>query len=392
MVKQEIKKQKSDKAEEVQSDTVTKSDSIDRLIGIAKEHGVIPGIQMAISGYVTEVYEPFSELTEDLAKEVLDEIDHSGFNQVQKIALEDQQPEESFTKNETTDVVSEKVKQLGSVYDSETKEFVQIDAETRALAQALQQRVDMATLMTAMILKRMSDEKLYLGLGYSNFKEYVLETLPFGESSAKKYLKIGRKFAGVLPEDFGKGEPVHLLEENENAQKLSGLGVKKLYDLTKIEDADFSEVVSQGVVKLNDGTELDLDEINASTAKEFKAQLDAHREYQADLEKELDKTAEERDEALQKADQATKDSETGKKYKDLYGPKSKEYEAYKSRIAVARNRALDLNQALSQITDLPPDEYEALCDELRDLHKLIDRGLKALREDNLGVFPAGGGQ
>ncbi|MEP0004550.1 MAG: hypothetical protein ABJ387_03650 [Balneola sp.] len=292
---------------------------------------------------------------------------------------------DSINKNEALEVVSDNVKQFGSVYDAETKEFVKVSNEQRELAQFLHNVVQRFVLDTALILKRISDEKLYLALGASSFKEYAENHLTFSYRTAKDYLAVGRKFAPYLPELSLERAP-GALSEKEGVQNLEKLGIKKLLELSKIEDADFTEVISKGVVKLDDGTELDLDEINSSTSKDFKERIEEYRKYNADLEAELDKLAKERDKALADAEQASKDSETGKKYKDLYGPRSKEYESFKSRIAVARNRALDLNQSLSQVKDLPAEEFEALRDELRDLHKLIDRGLTALREDNMESF------
>ncbi len=132
-------------------------------------------------------------------------------------------------------------------------------------------------------------------------------------------------------------------------------------------------------------TELNLDDIKEQSSKDLRIHLEAQTKYQKDLEAELDKVARERDKALSEKEQAEKDAETGRKYKELYGPKSKEFEMIKAKIQLARSRALDLNQALSQITDVPEEDFPALGDELRELYRLVNSGAQGIKEDNLTV-------
>lgn len=272
------------------------------------------------------------------------------------------------------------------VYDDEEGGMVEVSGDERRIANSLQQRMDLTTLMVAVIMMRMSDEKLYraVGNGYSSFREYAEVRCPFGYRQAQKYAAIGRKFAPLLPSDMTKGELSSPDQQalNGNMESLSELGVNKMYELARVEDADFSELPSEGKVVFTDGTEIDVEEMKSQSAREFKRKLDEHRQYQQDLEEELNQTALEKEKAEERAEQIEQEAETGMKYKDMYGQKSDQFEAQKSRILTARAKAADLNQLLSKIEDLDP-EFDSLVDELRDLHKMIDRGLKRLREDNL---------
>jgi hypothetical protein len=294
---------------------------------------------------------------------------------------------------EVTDLepVAEEEEQAGDlvIYDDEEEGMVKVTPEERRVANSLQQRMDVTTLMMAVIMMRMSDEKLYRAVdkGYSSFREYAEVRCPFGYRQAQKYASIGRKFAPLLPGDITKGELSSPDQKalNGNLEALGDLGVNKLYELSKIDDADFSELPSEGKVILKDGTEIDVEDIKSQSAREFKRKLDEYKEYQQDLEKELNSTAQERDKALEEKEQAEKDAEVGLKYKHMYGEKSDQFEAQKGRIMAARSKAADLNQLLSKIKDLDP-EFEGLVDELADLHKLIDRGLKRLREDNVEAW------
>lgn len=269
------------------------------------------------------------------------------------------------------------------VYDDEEGGLVEVSADERKVANSLQQKMDIATLVTAVIMMRMSDDKLYRGVdnGYSSFREYAEVRCPFGYRQAQRYAKVGRKFAPLLPDGVTSMSPDQKTL-NGNIEKLGELGMTKLYELSKIDDADFSEIPSEGKVVLKDGTEIDIEEIKGQSAREFKRKLDEHRQYQKDLEEELNQTAIAKEKAEKRADQVEKDAETGRKYKDMFGQKSEQFEAQKSRILEARSKAADLNQVLSKVTDLDP-EFESLVDELRDLHKMVDRGLQRLREDNL---------
>ncbi|MEQ8578178.1 MAG: hypothetical protein RIC57_09095 [Balneola sp.] len=219
--------------------------------------------------------------------------------------------QDGISESEAMDVVSDNVNQTGTmqVFDADSGETVAVSAEMRSLAFGLQQRLDATTLVTALILKKVSDEKLYLAFDCSSFKEYAETMLPFGYSSSKKYLIIGNKFAPMLPEFDSKGDSNHLLE-SENVAELSGLGYSKLYELTKVEDADFSEVMTEGKLVMPDGSELTLDDLRDMSARDV---IEEVRKVRAPLQKEVRKYKEDALTAQAERDQYKSQLEKNKK-------------------------------------------------------------------------------
>lgn len=358
---------------------------------IAKEGNVSEGGEKAISKTVTGNALPWHELTQHDAALVLTEIQVRGFDEVQWMALKGDLPSkdpDEAAGQETKPAPVSGAAPPASVYDADEDRFVKVTHEQRSLALALQQRLDVATLVTAVILKRMADEKLYLSLGFSSFREYAELRLPFNYRQAHKYAEIGRKFA-----EYFESEDPNVQSTARDSSKpgqitedLGSLGVEKLYELSQLEDADFSEILSEGKITLADGTELDLEDIKSQSVQDLNKQLEKHRKYIKDLEAELNTSENEKAKALKRAEQLEADSETGLKYREMFGEKSLEYQAQKSRLAEARSKLLDLNQTLSKIRDIDPEEFDSLAEELRSIHKMMDRALSEIRNQNLEVF------
>jgi len=125
------------------------------------------------------------------------------------------------------------------VFDSDKGDFVQVTPDMQRHAAYVHQQIAMGTFMIALAIKKMFDEKLYLGLGCSNKTEYCETMLPFGRQQAYKYYKIGKKFQKYLPGDSESVAPGRHFED---------LGYKKLYELTKLDDADFEELIETGEI------------------------------------------------------------------------------------------------------------------------------------------------
>jgi len=137
------------------------------------------------------------------------------------------------------------------VYDSEKEDFVDISPEIQRHAAYVHQQIALGTFSIALAIKKMFDEKLYLGLGCSSKVEYCETMLPFGRQQAYKYYAIGRKFQNFLPANGENVAPVRQIED---------IPMKKLYELTKIDEADFEELMTKGEVE-----GVSLDEIRKQT-------------------------------------------------------------------------------------------------------------------------------
>jgi hypothetical protein len=155
--------------------------------------------------------------------------------------------------------------------------------------------VEMPTLEKAVALARIADREHYLDLGHPSFKAFAESDLPFGWRQAMKYVKIGRKFAPMLPEFEGDNmnPDAYLLSENsgtndaegggEAALQFSQLGISKLHEMTKLDDAAFEDVAREGKLVMPDGeTEYTLDELmDMKTAEASKAIEEAKMDKEA---------------------------------------------------------------------------------------------------------------
>ena len=168
------------------------------------------------------------------------------------------------------------------VRDAETGDDVEITGAMRARVAAARRLIEQATLAKAFALQAVADERLYLADGYNSFKDWVLLELGTSYTSAKEYVKIGRRvaplfpalaegdgLAGQLPE-LAEGHPSGL--DSERSEAISGLGFKKLAHLTRLDEARFSDVVERGVVTLG-AEEFTLGELQEMSSREVAARV-----------------------------------------------------------------------------------------------------------------------
>lgn len=171
------------------------------------------------------------------------------------------------------------------VLNGDTGEMVSISPEQRSRANALHGRVLLGVYYSAMALKQVCDEKLFLALGYGTQTEYLSTALPFGRSQAFKYLKVAEKFENVfnllpsnnLPAGLlsdGSDSPLEWTNEantddkGDVAAKFQQLGVQKLYELTSMDDDDLLTLVREGKVSTENGT-ISFEELQDLTAKQL---------------------------------------------------------------------------------------------------------------------------
>jgi len=111
--------------------------------------------------------------------------------------------------------------------------------------------------VSILALTKIAEESLYTEFGYTSFKEYAEEMLPFDYGNAKRYIFVGRKFnsiSNLYHNSFGaKGTPVSLLginqdevfSENEVLESITKMGISKAYDLARLDDETFNSIVSK---------------------------------------------------------------------------------------------------------------------------------------------------
>ncbi len=173
---------------------------------------------------------------------------------------------------------NEQALMIREVWDDEKKKMVAIKPEQVRIASMLQEKVTAGVFVTALAIKRIIDERLYLALGASSVNEYCDTMLPFSSRQAYRYKAIADRFQGILPQLSDGALEGDISSRNvtpgsqHDVNGINHLGYRKLYELTTVEDADFTEMPTKGVIRVGDQV-IDIDEINALSAREFSKRL-----------------------------------------------------------------------------------------------------------------------
>lgn len=165
------------------------------------------------------------------------------------------------------------------VFDAEDQKWKEVSQKEQIFASHIHNQVMTGVFYSAAALTKMIDEKLYIAMGCESRDEYIDTMLPYSRRQAYTLLAIGRKFSGILggstEQKMIEDGSVHssaLNEEGESAEKvhtsaLNGLGIKKLYELTKFDDDEINELMNTGSTMVN-GNQITLEELKESSAKE----------------------------------------------------------------------------------------------------------------------------
>ncbi|MEQ9309714.1 MAG: hypothetical protein RLN90_09680 [Balneolaceae bacterium] len=352
------------------------------LIDIAKEKGIIPGIQMAIAGYVTGVYEPFAELTDPQANKVFIQIEKMGFEKLQKIALQDQQPEEFRTEKTGTATSLEvaEIEQPGNalVLDDETGGFVEVTPEMKQAAFQIHNMIEHDSLRKGFMMKYFSDHKLYTAWGCTNFREYAETVSTLGLSACNRYLKIGNAYAPLFPEiDFSVDSNPHALlppEAENRLNEYSELGYSKLYELTKVPDEEFVELFKKGTAEVN-GKTFDLELIKEQSTRQA---LQEVRAIKKDYSRKLSLAEEDKKKAVAERDHFKKELEKNQKLIDRAYELEAQYGKEASRIAEVEalldrssNATRELEKWFGRV-DIEEEDPESLQEQARSVLRRIN--------------------
>lgn len=279
--------------------------------------------------------------------------------------------------------------QLREVYDAESGELVQRTPEQQAAAHSLYSLMKMADLAQAILLKKFLDGNHHLDLGYSTKEDFYIQELGQSRSNVSRKLKVAEKFEGIIP--VGNVAPVQHLtgDESANLETLNQIGLTKLYEVAKVEEADFDEVLTTGVVKFPDGREVPLEDIQMRTRTEvqnmMKSEIDGYKkrnaallDQKAEVEAELNKAKSELEASREKQQQADR-------LNTMYGAKAKTWEGLETLIKEARESMHRTNKLMCAIK-MPKDCPADLAMQIVELHRIIDAGRQNLMNDNLMAF------
>lgn len=269
------------------------------------------------------------------------------------------------------------------VRDAETGDWVPVTPEMQARAAAARRHIEMATLVKAVALKAVADERLYLADGCSSFKEWVHVVLGTSYTGAKEYVKIGRRVAPLMPgltEGDGFAGDVPQLAEGQStgldsAQigTVSSLGFEKLKHLTRLDEARFSDVVQRGVVVL-DGEEFTLDDLQEMSARELSARVRdetaALKDKLQEMRAEMGTLRAEKDALLQEKEATAAELEDARELEAELRPRALTIAHKRERITALRADTDRLNEALIALGVTPTDPKTLQEDLIHLLAKL----------------------
>jgi hypothetical protein len=267
------------------------------------------------------------------------------------------------------------------VFDAELQQIVEVSTETRQQAMLVHNKLTQTLLMTAFLLEEIAVNKLYLGLGCSSFSEYVGSMTPFSETKASKLRSIGQAFSPI-------GKLSHVKVTESKISEIESLGLVKLYDLSKAEDVDFSEVES-GYITFPSGRKMSLEELKTTTRNELRKELAVEKSLLKAkielLDEDKKAIAAELSQYKENVNNAVMLKARADEIFRMYGDQSSNVEKWSTHLNRARTHLQKLNQELYQI-EVGSDVPEFFIDELQEMHKSIDRAMNTLRERNPYAF------
>jgi len=301
--------------------------------------------------------------------------------------------------NQTTAAPSFQVRE---VYDAERGEIVQRTPQQQASAHSLYSLMKMADLAQAILLKKFLDGEHHLDLGYSTREEFYQVELGISRQAAHKKLKVADRFEDLIPNVnlglhsnvtpvlHGETPASHLNEEQQaNLTALNSIGLSKWYEVARIEDADFAEVLNTGVVKFGDGREVALEDIQMRTRNEIskllKGEIDGYKDRNAKL---LDAKSELEAELKQQkklVSDLQEKAEYAERMDMMHGNKAATVEGLENMLGYAFEAQHVANKFITKIK-MMDDCPEDLRHHIVNLHRTIDGGRQSLYNNNYEAF------
>lgn len=255
------------------------------------------------------------------------------------------------------------VKQEGSILDLETNEFHTPTEERIAMANHWHGQAMAGAIITAMAIRRIFDEKLYLDLGCSSRDEYINRMLPFGRKQAYQYHKVAGKFAPYL----------------ESGESIEELGIRKLNELAKLDQPDIEALLEGKEIGEGDD-KVSLAEIREASSREVSDQIKKVRQkYQAkvtQLEEEVLTLKAESEADHEKVVKAEQKLEEARSIEQVYGSKASLVADKRRRMAEANTHLDSMIETImrSGVTEEDPDTLiNDMLAFLRKLNKYQER-------------------
>jgi len=271
------------------------------------------------------------------------------------------------------------------IYDGETKELRPLDPERHRMASFLHQQALMGTMVTALAIKKIFDDKYYLELGCTTKAEYCETMLSFSVRQAEKYYAVASRFQSViaLPEDANSsshnGENVNSslqIEGNANSSshQFAQLGITKLYQLLTLPDKNLQELIETGKTSVRDLDDVTMEDLHESSARKVMLQMkELRRELTGKisrLEQENLKLKSEASTAEDRMKEAREMWEKGAQLESKYIGAERTLEGKRRSIARAHELLSELMREVTKIEinlDDPETEQRRCLDLVRNL-------------------------
>lgn len=283
------------------------------------------------------------------------------------------------------------------VLDAESGKFIEISHEQVRLAQYVHQQALLGVFISAVSIKKMIDERLYFALGFGSRDEYIDAALPYGRSQAYKLIAIATKFDSVAKSLTGKDlgvigegegpEKVQSTGLNENEQKITQLGVEKLYELTRLDDENVKELIKTGHTRAKDA-DFDLDKILSASARQLQEQIKKYRDKHAQDTEKIKTLRAEKDLIESERDKLAEENKTARELEIKFGPAASKLKHKRDVLEEARRLLSEFIEVANR-AGVEPGDSQGLKKDLVDLIRRVDdthKNLIAFYDDVISEF------
>jgi len=277
-----------------------------------------------------------------------------------------------------------------TVFDSKNNKWITVTPEEQKMAAYVHQQVLFFTLMKAIAIKKMFDERLYYALGCQSQEEYIDNMLPMSRTQAYRLYQLANKYDGVYQALYGKkmipeyGEEIspNLGLNPEFIEITQDLGATKLGVLKDLDDEELVKLFKNKKVNLGDG-ELTMDEIIEFSYKQTAKKIqELKKKYSSKIneQEEAIKLLKEENKVLSKEAQSAKGAlEAAEKDLNVFGPVKVKIQEKEEQISRARQMLIAFNRMIvrADVKVDDPEELRSMIEDIfRELVEVKDRVMR----------------
>ena len=288
------------------------------------------------------------------------------------------------------------------VLDADNGEYVTVTPELRAEAQHAVTQIQAAALVTAYWIARVYDQRLYLGVGCESKKQFVERYCSFGIRNARRYVKIGRRMGQFLPAPNSAQLPgADTDADTDVPDSLKGLPMSKMEQLTRLDDDDLNDYISEGEWVGPDGERYtrddvmdmarsELSDLVAKRTQKLSSTLESEKEKRQNYEELAKKRKEERDALKEEIEENEAKVSAARDAELKYGSKASLLEDKRKMYQQAREH---LDAFMRTFPQIGIDDEDPEADQLKivEMMEAINRAQGAFYEDYAEVLIQNGG-